>query len=133
MKNELTPKQQRFVNEYLIDLNAKQAAIRAGYSPISAEFQGSKLLAMSKVSQEIAKKQANLAKKFEIKKEDLAQDLLDIKESCKKDLPPTAVKAIEVLNKMFGFDAPTKIEHSGDLNINLSIPGLTALDDEPEE
>lgn len=32
----LTPKQQRFVDEYLIDLNATQAAIRAGYSPVSA-------------------------------------------------------------------------------------------------
>lgn len=32
----LTPKQQRFVDEYLIDLNASQAAIRAGYSPSTA-------------------------------------------------------------------------------------------------
>jgi len=32
----LTPKQERFVGEYLIDLNATQAAIRAGYSPSSA-------------------------------------------------------------------------------------------------
>jgi phage terminase small subunit len=33
----LTYKQQRFVAEYLLDLNAAQAAIRAGYSPASAE------------------------------------------------------------------------------------------------
>lgn len=31
-KNGLTDKQKRFVDEYLIDLNATQAAIRAGYS-----------------------------------------------------------------------------------------------------
>lgn len=37
----LTAKQQRFADEYLIDLNAKQAAIRAGYSSKSAEQQGS--------------------------------------------------------------------------------------------
>jgi phage terminase small subunit len=54
----LTPKQQRFVSEYLIDLNGKQAAVRAGYSPKSAEFQASKLLADSKVSQEVAKGKA---------------------------------------------------------------------------
>ena len=36
---KLTPKQQRFVDEYLIDLNATQAAIRAGYSPKTAEQQ----------------------------------------------------------------------------------------------
>lgn len=40
----LTPKQQRFVAEYLIDLNATQAAIRAGYSPKTAKVQGSRLL-----------------------------------------------------------------------------------------
>ena len=35
--NTLTKKQQRFVDEYLIDLNATQAAIRAGYSPDTAQ------------------------------------------------------------------------------------------------
>ena len=40
----MTPKQQRFVAEYLIDLNATQAAIRAGYSPKTASSQGERLL-----------------------------------------------------------------------------------------
>ena len=41
----MTPKQQCFVDEYLIDLNATQAAIRAGYSPRTANEQGARLLA----------------------------------------------------------------------------------------
>lgn len=41
----MTPKQKRFVEEYLIDLNATQAAIRAGYSPKTANEQGARLLA----------------------------------------------------------------------------------------
>ncbi|MFC1551159.1 terminase small subunit [Candidatus Latescibacterota bacterium] len=40
----MTPKQERFVWEYLKDLNATQAAIRTGYSPKSARKQGSRLL-----------------------------------------------------------------------------------------
>ena len=36
MRKELTAKQERFVNEYLVDLNASKAAIRAGYSEKSA-------------------------------------------------------------------------------------------------
>lgn len=40
----LTPKQQRFVEEYLLDANQTQAAIRAGYSPRTAEQQGYRLL-----------------------------------------------------------------------------------------
>jgi len=40
----MTPKQDRFVAEYLVDLNATQAALRAGYSPRTAPQQGSRLL-----------------------------------------------------------------------------------------
>lgn len=46
---ELTPKQKIFVSEYLLDLNGKQAAIRAGYSPKTAEVQASRLLSNAKV------------------------------------------------------------------------------------
>lgn len=46
----LTPKQQRFVEEYLIDLNATQAAIRAGYSPKGATVRGAELLANRNVA-----------------------------------------------------------------------------------
>ena len=42
--SKLTPKQQIFVEEYLFDLNATRAAIRAGYSPRTAHVQGPRLL-----------------------------------------------------------------------------------------
>lgn len=51
----LNEKQKRFVSEYIIDLNAKQAAIRAGYSPKTAEVQASRLLSLVKVQTEITK------------------------------------------------------------------------------
>ena len=45
----LTPKQTQFLAEYLIDLNGRQAAIRAGYTPKTAEVQASRLLRNAKV------------------------------------------------------------------------------------
>jgi len=45
----MTPRQARFVEEYLIDLNATQAAVRAGYSPKSANSHGPRLLRRPKV------------------------------------------------------------------------------------
>ncbi|HHX27616.1 MAG TPA: terminase small subunit [Firmicutes bacterium] len=48
-RKPLTPRQERFVEEYLIDLNATQAAIRAGYSPASAGQQACDLLKLPKV------------------------------------------------------------------------------------
>jgi len=50
----MTPKQQAFVDEYLIDLNATQAATRAGYSARTANEQGARLLANASVSAAIA-------------------------------------------------------------------------------
>lgn len=50
----LTGKQARFVSEYLIDLNATQAAIRAGYSEKTAYSQGERLLKKVEVAAEIA-------------------------------------------------------------------------------
>lgn len=47
---KLTLKQERFVAEYLIDLNATQAAIHAGYSERTAKQQGSRLLTNADVS-----------------------------------------------------------------------------------
>lgn len=52
----LTPKQERFVNEYMLDMNATQAAIRAGYSKRSAGAQGCDLLKNPNVSAEIEKR-----------------------------------------------------------------------------
>ena len=49
----LTPKQQRFVAEYLIDLNASQAAIRAGYSPKTAGALGHQVLKKLEVQEAI--------------------------------------------------------------------------------
>lgn len=50
----MTPKQRRFVAEYLIDLNATQAAIRAGYSKKNADVTGPRLLGNVGVAEAIA-------------------------------------------------------------------------------
>lgn len=57
----LTDKQQRFVDEYLIDLNATQAAIRAGYSEKTADSIGLQLLRKTQVAEAIEEAQ-NLSK-----------------------------------------------------------------------
>ena len=63
---KLTPKQQAFVAEYLVDLNATQAAIRAGYSAKTAEQQASRLLSNAKVAEAIAERMKERASRTEI-------------------------------------------------------------------
>jgi phage terminase small subunit len=65
----LTPKQTRFVQEYLIDCNATQAAIRAGYSAKTAEQQGSRVLGYVEVAAAVAEGQAAIAEKFKVTEE----------------------------------------------------------------
>lgn len=75
---KLTPKQQRFVEEYLVDLNATQAAIRAGYSVKTAEQQGYQLLHKTSVSTAIAQAQAELSKRTGVSQERIIRELAKI-------------------------------------------------------
>lgn len=61
-EKKMTAKQQRFCDEYLIDLNATQAAIRAGYSEKTANEQGSRLLTKVSVKEYIEKRMAEKEK-----------------------------------------------------------------------
>lgn len=59
----LRPKQQRFVDEYLVDLNATRAAIRAGYSEKTAEQIGYQLLQKTSIAEAIQQAQKARAAK----------------------------------------------------------------------
>ena len=77
-KKGLTDKQQRFVEEYMIDLNATQAAIRAGYSPETAAEQGSRLLKNVKVSAAIARAKAERSKRTGITADRVLMELAKV-------------------------------------------------------
>lgn len=71
----LTAKQQRFCDEYLIDLNATQAAIRAGYSVKTANEQGSRLLAKLSIQEAIGKEMAERSKRTGINQDRVVIEL----------------------------------------------------------
>lgn len=71
----LSPKRERFCQEYIIDLNETQAAIRAEYSKESAYSQGSRLLKNAKVKARIAQLMAERAKRCEVKQDDVIVEL----------------------------------------------------------
>ena len=80
--SDLTPKQACFVGEYLIDLNATQAAIRAGYSERSAKQLGSRLLTNADVQTAVAKDQAEKAEKLGLSQEWVLRRLVQVVERC---------------------------------------------------
>jgi phage terminase small subunit len=74
-KKKLTPKQEMFTREYLIDLNATQAAIRSGYSKKTAEWIGPQLLGKSHVAEAIQSAMDKRAAKIEITSDAVLQEL----------------------------------------------------------
>lgn len=75
---ELNEKQKRFADEFLIDLNATQAAIRSGYAKASAHSQASDLLKNPKVVAYLATKRERLQAKLEITQDRVLQELARI-------------------------------------------------------
>jgi phage terminase small subunit len=71
---KLSPKRARFVDEYLVDLNATQAAIRAGYSARSAKVTASRLLTDANVAAAIQAARNRTANKLEITRERVLQE-----------------------------------------------------------
>lgn len=75
---ELNERQKRFVDEYMIDPNATQAAIRAGYSAKTAAETASRLLTNVKVSEEIERRRKALAVRSGVTPERVLQELAAI-------------------------------------------------------
>ena len=72
---KLTAKQIRFVDEYLVDFNGTQAAIRAGYSEKTAAATAARLLRNVNIQNEISRRQKDLQKRTEVTQERVVMEL----------------------------------------------------------
>ncbi|WP_104500331.1 terminase small subunit [Acinetobacter indicus] len=122
----LTDKQQRFVEEYLIDLNATQAAIRAGYSEKTAQEQSSRLLSNVMVQEAVQKAKNKLSERTELTVDMVVQGLLkEAQDYAEGSTQSARVSAWAHLGKHLGM-FKDKVEHSG----KLEIESLSSLMDE---
>ena len=85
-KEQLSPKQAAFVQEYLIDLNATQAAIRAGYSKRSAYSISHDLLAMPKVEAAIAEARTERSARTHISQDQVLKHWWELATADTRDL-----------------------------------------------
>ena len=74
----MTKKQKRFIEEYLIDLNATQAAIRAGYSPDTAKSIGSENLTKPDIQARIAQAMAERSRRTGVNADRVVMELAKI-------------------------------------------------------
>ncbi len=84
----LTAKQQRFVEEYLVDLNATQAAIRAGYSVKTAHSCGPRLLGNAGVAAAIAAAKRERSEATQIDAEWVLKQAVELHRRCMQEVRP---------------------------------------------
>lgn len=141
-KDKLTPKQEMFVKEYLVDLNATQAAIRAGYSQKNAGKIGPELLGKTRVARAIEEANQKRADKLELSAEWVLENLKNVAIRCQQAEPVMvfdyeekkmvetgeyqfdskgANRALELIGKHLGI-------FENKLNITGSVP-VTIVDD----
>lgn len=160
---KLTAKQQRFCDEYLIDLNATQAAIRAGYSVKTANEQGSQLLAKLSIQEVIGKEMAERSKRTGINQDrvvlELAKlafvniaDVVDLDEATVKksatDEDLACIQSVKIKPSEFGAEREIKLydkkaslellgRHLGmfkdNMNLNVALPVVISGEDNLED
>jgi len=143
---KLEIKQESFCIEYMVDLNATQAAIRAGYSKNSARQIGSENLSKPAIADRIAELQAERVQRTEITADYVLSNLKSVAERCMQAEAVTsfeggekvetgeykfehsgANKALELLGKHLSlFTDKSEVTHNIDLS-NLSDEELNAI------
>ena len=114
---ELTPKQERFVEEYLIDSNATAAAKRAGYSKKTAKETGYENLTKPHIAAAIESGRAVMRERCAVSVENLTDELEDARVlAMGGDMPSAAVTAIMGKAKLHGLIVDRK-ELSGGLTM----------------
>lgn len=118
---KLTPKQQRFVEEYLVDLNATQAAIRAGYSAKTARQIGEQNLSKLDIAAAISAAQVSRSKRIEVDADYVLHRLVEIDQMDVLDIltDDMSLKPVSEWPKIWrqylsGFDLSEIFEGTGD-------------------
>ena len=139
MNKDLTNKQEAFVNEYVLDWNATQAAKRAGYSEKTAYSQGQRLLKNVEIVHVIQARKRALADAVDLKAEDIIFEAIRLKDMCmevdEKGKPRDATNAARMIQSLGNYlelwgqnkkDKPSE-------GVQFVIEGLYPKEEEEEQ
>lgn len=102
----LNPKQKRFVDEYLVDLNGAAAAVRAGYSPGCAKVTASRLLTRANVREALRERGEAIAEEFRMSRRRAVGGLLGAVDLARDRQDPAAmIAAWREIGRMCGYYA----------------------------
>ena len=130
----LNEKQKQFCEEYIIDLNGTQAAIRAGYSAKTANEQAAQLLAKLSIQEYVQKIKNERSERVKYSQDELMRDILEVKNRCMQANPVLdkegnetgiwkfdsngANKALDMLAKHVGFYETDNKQKAFNISVN---------------
>ncbi|MCB1975314.1 MAG: terminase small subunit [Burkholderiaceae bacterium] len=107
----MTPRQARFVDEYLIDGNGTQAATRAGYGAAGARVAAHRLLTNVAISSAIEARQRADASRLAVDRERVLAGLLEAVQMARGQRNPAGMVAgLREIGKLMGFYAPERVK-----------------------
>lgn len=114
-EKELSPKEERFCQEYVIDYNGTQAAIRSGYKESDAAVRASKLLRKAKVSARVRDLQQEMAQRLALSQDYVVIELVNTYKECKAvEDSKNALRALELMGKHLGMFEKRQKEEGND-------------------
>jgi len=122
----LTNKQKKFCDEYLLCLNATQAAIRAGYSEDTAAQTASRLMKDKDVQKYIESQKAKAQEEIEVSRKDIIKRLADIgfvEIDINKIKVADQIKALALIAEILGLNKPEAVPDNGILDKLLEACG----------
>ncbi len=126
----LTPRQQRFVDEYLVDLNGSAAAIRAGYGEAGSRVAAHRLLTNANVRASIEARQALDSQALQIERQDAVKGLLEAVEQARVLGDPGAmISGWTAIGRMLGFFAPQQHVVVASAAVGAEVARLEELSD----
>ena len=122
----MNPRQQHFVQEYLIDPNATQAAIRAGYSKKTARSIGQENLTKPDIAAAIEKAQAERGARAELTADMVVRELKKHGFVDARDM--IAIRALDLLGRHLGM-WKDKVEHGAEVSLLDALRRIEAKED----
>lgn len=126
----LNPRQARFVDEYLVDANGTQAAIRAGYGAAGARVAAHRLLTNVAISSAIAARQRADAQRLGMEREEVLAGLLAAVQLAREQMNPAAMVAgLREIGKLMGLYAPQRVGMAVDAGQAAELQRLERMSD----
>lgn len=137
----LNPKQERFCQEYLVDLNATRAAIRAGYSTASAGKIGHQLLENPRIADRVAQLMAERQERTQVSQDEVVRELALIAFSDTRhiemddhgrlqlapDAPPQAMRAVQSVKHKKRVEKGGDVVHEAEYRLWSKTDALKTL------